>query len=87
MHLYVAVAAYHNCMTLAYISRLTDFGFATVFKAKHLVLTDTFETREFVRGLIAYTIQCSSCSASMQPPMSLTFIHGPVILPYIFNTV
>ena len=23
----------------------------------------------------------------MQPPMSLTFIHGPVILPYISITV
>ena len=23
----------------------------------------------------------------MQPPMSLTFIHGSVILPYISNTV
>ena len=23
----------------------------------------------------------------MQPPVSLTFIHGPVILPYISNTV
>ena len=47
---------------------------------------DTFETREFILGQIAYTFKCSSCNASMQLPMSLTFIHGPVILPYIYNT-
>ena len=58
-----------------------------VFKANFLVLMDTFETREFILGQIAYTIEPSSCNASMQPPMSLTFIHGPVMLPYISNSV
>ena len=58
--------------------------FATVFKAIGIVLMDTFETREFIFDQIAYS---SSCNASMQPPLSLTFIHGPVILPYISNAV
>ena len=61
--------------------------FATVFEAKVLVLMDTFETREFIFCQIAYTSQCGSCNASMQSPVSLTFIHSPVSLPYISNTV
>ena len=48
---------------------------------------DMFETKEFILGQIAYTFKCSSCNASMQHPMTLTFIHGPVILPYITNTI
>ena len=48
---------------------------------------DMFETKEFILGQIAYTFKCSSCNASMQHPMPLTFIHGPVILPYITNTI
>ena len=47
----------------------------------------TFESREFILGQIANTLQCSSCNASMQPHVSLTFSHGPVILPYLSNTV
>ena len=57
--------------------------FATVFK----VILFCFETRELILGQIAYTRKFSSCKASMQPPVSLTFIHGPMILPYISNTV
>ena len=51
------------------------------------VLMDTFETRKFILGQIPYTLNYSSCDASMQPPVSLIFSHGPVILPYISNTV
>ena len=61
--------------------------FATVFKAKYLVLIDTFVTRELILGQIAYTFKCSSCKTSMKPHMPLTFIHGQMILFYIFNTV
>ena len=39
-------------------------------------------TREFILGQVAYTLKCNSCNASMQHPVSLTFIHDPVILPY-----
>ena len=52
-------------------------------KALYLVLIINFETVAFILGQIAYTIKCSSCSTSMQPPVSLTFIHGPLILRYI----
>ena len=52
-----------------------------------LVLMGTFETREFILGQIAYSLKYSSCNASMQPPVSLTFIHGPVILTYISKTI
>ena len=82
-----AAAASHNYMTLTCMSQLTDFGVCYCFKAKVLVLMDTFETREFIHGQIAYTLKCSSCNASMLPPMSLTLSHGPVILPYIPNTI
>ena len=61
--------------------------FATVIKAKVLVLMDTTETREFILGQTSYTFKYSSYNASMQPPVSLIFIHSPVILPYISNTV
>ena len=75
----IATAASHKCMTL------TDFGVCHFFIAKLLVLMDTFEAGEFTLGQIAF--KCSSCNASMQPLASLIFIHGPVILPYISNTV
>ena len=51
-------------------------------KALYLVLIINFETVAIILGQIAYTIKCS-CSASVQPPVSLTFIHGPLILRYI----
>ena len=57
------------------------------FKAKFSVLMDIFETGEFILGQIAYTFKYSGCDAAIQPPVSLIFIHGPVILPYISNTV
>ena len=60
---------------------------ATVCKAKSLVLMDIFETKDFIIGQTAYAFKCSSRNASMQPPVSLIFIHGPVVVPYISNTV
>ena len=88
MHLFIIVAAVsHNYVTLTYISRLTDFGVCHCFKPKFLVLMDTFETRKIILGQIADTFKYSICNASMQPSVSLTFLHGPVILHYISNTV
>ena len=80
----IAAAASHNCMTLTYMSWLTDL-LTTVFKAKFLVLMDNFETTVFILSQIAYTLKCSNCTASLQPPVSLTHSHGPVILPCIFQ--
>ena len=48
---------------------------------------DTFEIRHIIVGQIAHTLKCSGYNASMQPPVSLTFIQSPVIMPYISNTV
>ena len=90
----IAAAAIHKFVTLTHMSRLTDwclplffFFFFFFFEAKVLVLMDTFETRDLILGQIAYTSKCSSGNASVRPPVSVTFIHGPVILPYISNTV
>ena len=83
----IATAASHNCVTLIYVSWLTDFAVWHCCEGKTVSFHDTFETREFILGQIAYTFKCSSCNASMQPPVSLTFTHGPLILLYISNTV
>ena len=56
----IAAPASHNCMTLTYMSLLTDFVYATVFQANFLVLIDTFETGEFILGQIAYTFKGSN---------------------------
>ena len=75
----IAEAASNKFVTLTYMTQLTDFVWCLpVF---FLVLMDTFENREFILGQIAYTFKSSSSNASMQPPMPLTFSHGPVILP------
>ena len=87
MHLYDLQQLHHKYVTLTYMSWLTDFGVCHCFEGIFLVLMDNFETREFILGQIAYTLKFSSCNASMQLPVSLTFIHGPVILPYISSTV
>ena len=79
----IAAAASHNFMTFTYMLWLTDFGVCDCFSDKIFSLMDTFETRVFILGQIAYTLECTSCNGFMQPPLSLTFIHGPVILPYI----
>ena len=60
---------------------------ATVSKVKCLLLMNTSETKQLKRGPIAYTFKCSRCNASIQPSVFLTFIHGPVILPYIAKYV
>ena len=67
------------------MSRLTDFGVCHCFKAKGLVLmvTCTFETREFILGQVAYIFKCGRCTASMHSPISFTFIHGLADYPYI----
>ena len=80
----IAEDASHKFVTLSYM--LTDFGVCHCFKAIVLVLMDIFETRDFILCETAYTFRCSSCNASMQPPMPLSFSHGPVILLYISNT-
>ena len=82
----IAAATLHNCVT-TYMSRLTDSDIWHCFKAIFIILMDTFETSEFILGQIAYTFKCNSYNLSMQPPVSLTLIHVPVILPYISNTV
>ena len=87
MHLYDCSSCITQLCDLDLMSGLITLMFDIVFKAKYLVLMDTFETREFILGQLAYTFKCSSSNASMQPPMSLIFIHVPVILPYISNTV
>ena len=51
----IVAAASHNCVTLTYMSGLTDFGVCHCFKAYFLILMDTFETREFILGQISYT--------------------------------
>ena len=82
----IAAAASHNCVTLIYMSWLTYFGIChCFFEAKYLVLMDTFKARELILGQIEYTSKCSGCNLPMQPPVFLTSIHGPVILPYISN--
>ena len=85
----IAVAASHEFVFLTYMSWLTDFGVCHCFQGIFfLVLMDiTFKAREYILGQMAYTFKCSSCNACMQPPVFLTFSHGPVILPSISNTV
>ena len=73
-----------KCLTLVCILRWAIQGLTALL---YLVLIDTFETRGHTLCQMAYTFKCSSCNASMQPSVSLTFIHGPVILLYISNTV
>ena len=70
---------------LTYMSWLTDFSVWVCFKNKIFSVGDTFETREFILGQIACTFTSSSCNASVQCPLFLTFIHGPVILPYFLH--
>ena len=62
------------------MSRFNDFAVSHCFDGKIFSFDDTFETREFILGQIAYTFKCSSCNASMPPYVYLTFIHGPFIL-------
>ena len=45
----IVVGVSHSCVTLTDMSQLTVV-FATVFKAKVLVLMDTFETMDFILG-------------------------------------
>ena len=70
MHLYDCSSYITQLCDLDLMSGLITLMFDTVFKAKYLVLKDTFETREFILGQVAYTFKCSSSNASMQPPMS-----------------
>ena len=49
----IAAAALHDCVTLTYMSRLTDFGVCHCFKAFVLVLMGTFDSRELILGQIA----------------------------------
>ena len=68
------------------MSWLTDFAVWHCLEGKIFSFDDTFESREFILGQKAYTFKCSSCNGSIQLPVSLTFIHAPLILPYISNT-
>ena len=68
------------------MSTLSDFGVYHCVQVNIFSFDHTFETREFILGQIAYTLKCSSRDASMQPPVSMNFVHGPVILPYISDT-
>ena len=76
-----AAATSHYCVPLTYMYRqgLTGFDVWHGFKDKIFSFDNTFERNVLILCQIEYSKKSCSCCASIQTPVSLTFIHGPVI--------
>ena len=75
------VAAPHNDIYF------DDWHILHYFKQKKMLgMVLLSEIREIILDQIAYSCKCSSSKASMRTTVSLTFIRGPMILPYISST-